>query len=142
MVRLAIARLAQFAVSRIDLDRPGPCYSVDTVRLFRDALGVEARLYFLIGADSLAELATWYEPRRLLRLCQVVAVERPGYPIAREEVERLFPGAPPVVHVRLRSPVDVSSTDIRRRLAQGRSIRGLVSEAVERYIQRQGLYRP
>ncbi len=141
MVRLAIAGLSQFAVSRIDLDRPGPCFSVDTVRLFRDTLGVGAHLYFLIGADSLAELATWYQPRRLLRLCQVVAVERPGYHVAREEVERLFPAALPVVHVSLRSPVDVSSTDIRRRIAQGRSIHGLVSDAVEQYIQRHGLYR-
>jgi nicotinate-nucleotide adenylyltransferase len=141
MVRLAIAGQAHFAVSRMDLDRPGPCYSVDTVRLFQDALGAGVHLYFVIGADSLAELATWYQPRRLLRLCQVVAVERPGYAVAREETERLFPGAPPVVHVRLRSPVDVSSTEIRRRVAQGRSIRGLVSGAVEQYIQRHGLYR-
>ena len=141
MVRLAIARMPQFTVSRIDLDRPGPCFSVDTVRLFQDALGAKAQLYFLIGADSLAELATWYQPRRLLRLCHVVAVERPGYHVARTEYERLFPGAPPVVYIRLRSPVDVSSTDIRRRIGQGRSIHGLVSDAVEQYIQRHGLYR-
>jgi nicotinate-nucleotide adenylyltransferase len=140
MVRLAIAGLSQFAVSRMDLDRPGPCFSVDTVRLFRDALGAGAHLYFLIGADSLAELATWYRPQHLLRLCQVVAVERPGYPVALEEYERLFPDAPPVVHISLRSPVDVSSTDIRRRVAQGRSIHGLVSDAVEQYIQRHSLY--
>jgi nicotinate-nucleotide adenylyltransferase len=141
MVRLAIAGSPQFAVSRVDLDRPGPCFSVDTVRLFRDALGAEAHIYFVIGADSLAELATWYRPRLLLRLCQVVAVERPGYHVAREEVERLLPGAPPVVRISLKSPVDVSSTDIRRRIAQGRSIHGLVSDAVEQYIQRHGLYR-
>jgi len=141
MVRLAVAGVPHFAVSRLDLDRPGPCFSVDTVRLFRDALGSEAHLYFLIGADSLAELATWYRPRHLLRLCHVVAVERPGYSVAREEFERLFPGAPPVVHVSLRSPVDVSSTDIRRRVAEGRSIRGLVSDAVACYIQRHDLYR-
>jgi nicotinate-nucleotide adenylyltransferase len=141
MVRLAIAGLPQFSVSRMDLDRPGPCYSVDMVRLFRDALGPQAQIYFLIGADSLAELATWHQPRRLLHLCHVVAVERPGYPVAREEVGQLFLGAPPVVHVRLRSPVDVSSTDIRRRIAHGCSIRGLVASAVEHYIQRHGLYR-
>jgi nicotinate-nucleotide adenylyltransferase len=141
MVQLAIAGRPRLRMSRIDVDRPGPCYSVDTVRLLRDEYGPGARIYFLIGADSLAELPTWYRPGELLRRCTVVAVGRPGYDVDLEATERLFPGAPPIVYLELASPVDVSSTDIRRRVAEGRSIRGLVPEAVERYIHRHGLYR-
>ena len=145
MVRLAIAGHPHLTVSRVDMDRPGPCYSVDTVRLLRDRLwsarGAETQIFFLIGADSLAELPTWYRPRELLRLCTVVAVGRPGYDVDPGDLERLLPGAPPVLYLRLNTPVDVSSTDIRRRVAEGRSIRGLVPEDVERYIHKHGLYR-
>ena len=144
MVRLAIAGHHHLTVSRVDMDRPGPCYSVDTVRLLRDqfrsAWGAETQIYFTIGADSLIELPTWYQPRELLRLCTVVAVGRPGYDVGPGELERLLPGAPPVLYLTLNTPVDVSSTDIRQRVVEGRSIRGLVPEAVERYIEQYGLY--
>jgi nicotinate-nucleotide adenylyltransferase len=141
MVWLAIAGDPHFELSRVDVDRPGPCYSVDTVRLLREAWGEETQIYFTIGADSLVELPTWYRPEELLRLCQVVAVERPGYPVDRGIVERLYPDAPSILYLELETPVDVSSTEIRRRVAEGRSIRGMVPEAVERYIHRHGLYR-
>jgi nicotinate-nucleotide adenylyltransferase len=145
MVRLAIDGQPQFALSRVDLDRPGPCYSVDTVRLLRDqfraAGGKEAQIYFTIGTDSLAELPTWYRPEELLRLCTVVAVGRPGYEVDLSELERLFPGARPILYVELDTPVDMSSTGIRQRVAEGRSIHGLVPEAVERYIEQHRLYR-
>jgi nicotinate-nucleotide adenylyltransferase len=147
MVRLAIVDIPNFEMSRVDVDRPGPCYSVDTVRLLRDrfqpvhrpAAGPE--IFFLIGADSLIELPTWYRPRDLLRLCTVVAVSRPGYCVDRDALSRLLPGAPPVTYLELDAPVDVSSTDIRRRVAEGRSIRGLAPEPVERYIYKHNLYR-
>jgi nicotinate-nucleotide adenylyltransferase len=145
MVRLAIAGDPDLTVSQVDVDRPGPCYSVDTVRLLRDRLqsawGAEIEIYFTIGADSLIELPTWYQPRELLRLCTVVAVGRPGYDANLRELERLLPGAPPILYLALHTPVDVSSTDIRQRVAEGRSIHGLVPEAVERYIHAHGLYR-
>jgi nicotinate-nucleotide adenylyltransferase len=141
MVQLAIADCPHFFLSRIDVDRPGPCYSVDTVRLLQDAYGPESHIYFLVGADSLAELPTWYRPEELLRLCTVVAVGRPGYHVERGAVARLFPDAPPILYLELASPVDVSSTDVRRRVAEGRSIHGLVPGAVERYIDQHGLYR-
>jgi nicotinate-nucleotide adenylyltransferase len=145
MVRLAVGEQPHWVVTRVDIDRPGPCYSVDTVRLLRDqfrpAGGAETQIYFLIGADSLAELSTWYRPRELLRLCTVVAVGRPGYDVAPHVLERLLPGVPPVLYLTLQTPVDVSSTDIRRRVAEGRSIRGLVPEAVKQYIYQNDLYR-
>ena len=79
--------------SRVDIDRPGPCYSVDTIQLLRDAWGADVEIYFLVGADSLAELPTWHRPERLIRLCHVVAVERPGYRVDWSELERTLPGA-------------------------------------------------
>ncbi len=71
----------------------------------------------------------------------MVAVERPGYPVERGAVERLFPDAPPIRYLELKTPVDVSSTEVRERVAQGRSIADMVPQAVERYIYRHGLYR-
>lgn len=140
MVRLAVAGEPRFSISRIDLDRPGPCYSVDTVRLLQEAWGSEVRIYFLIGADSLADLPTWYQPRRLLELCKVVAMGRPGYDVDLDALNRRFPGAPPVAFMEHVPLVGVSSTEIRRRVAKGRSIEGLVPPAVAAYIEAQGLY--
>jgi nicotinate-nucleotide adenylyltransferase len=114
---------------------------VDTVRLLQEQWGPEVAIHFLIGADSLADLHTWYQPRRLLELCTVVAVGRPGYEIELDRLEHLFPGAPPLLFLEHTPLIDVSSTDIRRRVAEGRSIEGLVPPAVARYIQDQGLYR-
>jgi nicotinate-nucleotide adenylyltransferase len=141
MVRLALAGQPRFSISRIDVDRPGPCYSVDTVRLLQEEWGPEARIYFLVGADSLADLPTWHQPRRLLELCQVVAVARPGYEVDLVALERRFPGAPPVVMLEHVPPIDVSATEIRRLVAEGRSIEGLVPPAVAAYIEAHGLYR-
>jgi nicotinate-nucleotide adenylyltransferase len=141
MVRLALDREPQFSVSRIDLDRPGPCYSVDTVRLLQERWGPETRIYFLIGADSLADLPRWYRPRQLMELCQVVAVGRPGYRVDLTALERRTAGAPPVILLDSVPLVDVSATHIRRLVAEGRSIEGLVPPAVAAYIAAHGLYR-
>jgi nicotinate-nucleotide adenylyltransferase len=141
MVRLALAEEPCFSVSRIDLDRPGPCYSVDTVRLLQEQWGPEARIYFLIGADSLVDLPTWYQPRRLLDLCQVVAIDRPGYGVDLTALERRFPGASPAILLEHVPPIGVSATEIRRRVAEQRSIEGLVPPAVASYIEAHGLYR-
>lgn len=141
MARLAVAGEPCFTISRIDLDRPGPCYSVDTVRLMQEAWGPTARIYFLIGADSLADLPTWREPERLLQLCQVVAVARPGYTLDLETLNRRFPDAPPVLLLENVPPIDVSATEIRRRVAAGCSIEGMVPPAVAAYIRAHGLYR-
>ena len=141
MTRLAVADERCLTVSRIDLDRPGPCYSVDTVRLLQEAWGPEVRIHFLIGMDSLADLPTWYQPRRLLELCQVVAVGRPGYKVDLAEMNERFAGARPIVLLEHVPPVDVSSTEIRRRVAAGCSIEGLVPPAVAAYIEAHGLYR-
>jgi nicotinate-nucleotide adenylyltransferase len=141
MVQLAIADNAYFAVSRVDIDRSGPCYTVDTIRLLETGWGKESEIYFTIGADSLAELPTWYQPECLLRMCHIVAVGRPGYRVQLDELDRLFPGALSAIRVLDTPEIDISSTDIRQRVRKGRSIRYLVPLAVERYIREHGLYR-
>jgi len=140
MVRLAIADNPHFALSRVDIDRLGPSYTVDTVRLFLDGWGAHTELYFLMGADSLIELPTWRQPDRLMRLCRIVAVGRPGYRVNLAELDRLLPGAANLIHIMDMPTLDISSTDIRRRVQEGRTIRYLVPAPVERYIVEHRLY--
>lgn len=140
MTRLAIADNSHFIISRIDTDRLGPSYTVDTIRLFLDGWGAHTEVYFLMGSDSLAELPTWRQPDRLMRLCRIVAVGRPGYRVDLQELDRLLPGAAMLIQMMDTPTLDTSSTDIRRRIHQGRTIRYLVPPAVECYIREHGLY--
>jgi len=140
MVRLAIADNAHFSVSRIDLDREGPCYTVDTIGLLQRKWGANTRIYFMIGADSLSELPGWRQPERLLRLCQVVAVARPGYQMDLRALDRLLPGAASLIQLLDAPTLDISSTGVRRRVAEGLAIRYLVPTTVERYILENRLY--
>jgi nicotinate-nucleotide adenylyltransferase len=140
MVRIAISGHASFAVSEIESTRPGPHYSVETLEsVRRDRL--EDELFFLIGADSLADLPTWREPARIARLATIVVVNRPGL----EEVDRATlpnfgPDSHPLTLVTI-PPIGIASTDLRRRLAEGASIRYMVPRAVEAYIKAHRLYK-
>lgn len=120
-----------FSVSTVDLDRPGPTYTVDTLRDLHAAHDA-ADLYLIVGADALAGLSTWRQPERVAELAHLVAVTRPGH--------RLPDG--PVDHVTtVEIPgVDVSSTQCRRRVSQGRTIDHLVPASVVDYIRKTGLY--
>jgi nicotinate-nucleotide adenylyltransferase len=140
MIELAIAGKAHFAISRVDVDRSGPCYTVDTLALLRREWGSGPTLFFIVGADSLAEMATWYQPQRLIELCELVVVERPGSEIDLEQVEGQLPGISGRLH-RVRMPrLQISSSDLRARRRAGRSISYLVPPAVEAYILEHGLY--
>ena len=141
MVKLAIASNPYFKVSTLETDRPGPSYSIDTVQELKAKLGDRAEIYFIVGPDALAELPQWKEPARLLELCQVVGMNRPGY--ARTDLRKLeksVPGASKRIMPVDVPLIDISSTDIRRRVAQRLSIRYLVPEAVEKYIAEHKLY--
>jgi nicotinate-nucleotide adenylyltransferase len=142
MVKRAIAGDATFELSTIEVDRPGPSYSVDTVYILQRQLGAEAKIFFLVGWDSLAELPRWREPSRLVQLCKLVAITRPG--LSRPDLKSLESSVPgitrSVVWLNI-PPIDISSSDIRDRLAQGLSIHGLVPENVESYIKENKLYR-
>jgi nicotinate-nucleotide adenylyltransferase len=140
MVELAIAGKPQFAVSCVDLDRPGPSYSVDMLALLRQAQGPGPKFFFIVGADSLSEMATWYRPERLIELCELVVVERPGSEIDLDQVEGQLPGISLRLH-RVQMPrLQISSSDLRARRRAGRSISYLVPPAVEAYIGEHGLY--
>ena len=141
MVRLAIADRPYFKLSTVDTDRQGPTHTVDTITELQFQLGVKAELFFILGWDSLAELPKWHEPSRLIRICRLVAVPRPGHSAPDlKSLEAAIPGISQRV-ILLDSPrMDTSATAIRLRVAQGLSIGHLVPEPVERYISEHKLY--
>jgi nicotinate-nucleotide adenylyltransferase len=140
MARIATAGNAAFAVSDIEATRPGPHYSVETLESIRREHS-DDELFFLIGADSLADLPSWREPARIAKLATIVVVNRPG--IEEVDSSRLpdfGPDANRLVSVAI-PPVGIASSDLRRRLAERRSIRYMVPRGVEAYIDAQKLYR-
>ena len=140
MVRLAIVGRLYFKLSTMEVVRVGPSYSVDTItELKRERQ--EDELFFIIGSDSLAELSRWKEPARLVSLCRMAVIPRPGYPIPDLGVlEASIPGITQRVVLFDRPLIDISATVIRRRAALGLSLGGLVPEAVESYIRKHKLY--
>jgi len=141
MVRLAIAGKSYFRLSTMEIDRPGPSYTVDTMAELRGQINTEDELYFILGWDNLAEMPRWREPARLIQLCYLVAVPRPGYPVPDlMKLEGNIPGIAKRVIVMDKPELDISATEIRKRLSRGEPINDLVPEAVAEYIRRHGLY--
>ncbi len=140
MVRLAVAGHPAFEVSDLETRRPGPHYSVETLEaIHRDRPDDE--LFFLIGADSRADLPSWYQPDRIAQLATIVVVNRPGInAFDPSHPPALGRGARPIRTVAV-PPIGIASHDLRRRIAEGRSIRYQVLRGVEAYIQAQELYR-
>jgi len=142
MVRLAIASNPCFKVSTMEIDRPGLSYSIDTVLELKAKLGAGAEIYFIVGPDALAELPKWKDPGRLLEICQVVGIGRPGHAQTDLHIlESSIPGVSQRIMLLDVPQIDISSTEIRKRVAQRLSIRYLVPEAVEKYIAEYKLYR-
>ncbi|MBA7596054.1 putative nicotinate-nucleotide adenylyltransferase [subsurface metagenome] len=141
MIRLALAPNTYFRASAVDLGRPGPSYTVDTLADLRRELGEEANLYFILGIDALAQLPTWREPQRIVELCHLVAARRPeAGDLDLESLERSIPGISRRITILDNPLIDISSSDIRQRVAEGKSIHEMVPEAVELYIKEKGLY--
>ena len=141
MIRLALANKPYCKLSTTEIDRAGPSYSVDTIAEFQGQLGAQDELFFILGWDSLAELPQWREPSRLIKLCRLVAVPRPGYSLPDlNQLEAKIPGLPRRVILMEKPEIDISATEIRNRVAQGLSIRHLIPESVERYIKQYRLY--
>jgi len=145
MVHLAIADEPAFEVSDIELRREGPSYTLLTVQAYRRQLGADVPLYWLIGGDTLPELHSWYQIAELVDLCRIVTAVRPGFEtpdfstlfgcLSLAQVQRLREGI-------LDTPrIDISATQIRARVREGRSIRYMVPESVIEYIDRERLYR-
>lgn len=139
MVRRAIADNAYFKVNTLEVDRPGPSYTVDTLTMLQEQLGSKASLFFILGRDTLADLPLWEEPRKVIELCRLVVPPRLG---SRDlgHLEEAIPGLLERV-IQLDMPViGVSSSEIRQRIARGLSIRYLVPLGVEEYITEQRIY--
>jgi nicotinate-nucleotide adenylyltransferase len=130
MLRLAIEGRRGLALSTVEIDRGGVSYTVETLRQLRSEKP-EAEFFFLMGADTLRELPGWREPEEVLRLATPLVVGRPGEPELDTSVRHLRVTMP---------PMEVSSSELRRRLAAGAPISGLVPSAVEAYIAEHGLY--
>ena len=147
MVRLAVADNPRMSVSDIELRRNATSYTVETVAAIRRRFGRKAELYFLIGVDTVPELPAWREIRRLVKLCTFVPLTRPGVRLPRRisALTRAVGAeeARGILARTIKMPLmDISASDIRRRVAEGRSIRYLVPDAVAEYIRRKRLYLP
>jgi nicotinate-nucleotide adenylyltransferase len=145
MVALAIAGNGAFELSRLEVDRPGPSFSVDTLsELDRldQAAGRTPDLTLILSAETFADLPAWHEPERLLRLARVAVVPREGYAAPDPGwLARTVPGQEDRVDFLEGPRLGLSSTTLRARVAAGRSIRYLVPDAVAGYIAEHGLYR-
>jgi nicotinate-nucleotide adenylyltransferase len=131
MLRLAITDIPDREVSTLEIDRGGVSYTVDTLRQVKTELP-NAELFFLMGADTLRDLPGWREPDEVLRLATPMVVQRPGEADVVTDVP----------HVRVEMPpMDISSSDIRRRITISESITGLVPPKVAAYIDEHSLYR-
>lgn len=141
MVRLAIAGYPYFRVSTIEIDRPGVSYTVDTIAYLREEVGVENELFFIIGMDSLAQFPRWREPARIIRMCRLVAVPRPGYSLPDlNSLEKAIPGLSQRLIVLDKPQIDISATEIRERVANGLPFTDLVPAPVAKYIKTNRLY--
>jgi len=139
MVRRAIADNPYFKLCTLEVERPGPSYTVDTLTMLRKQLGNEASLFFILGRDTLAELPLWKEPNKLVQLCRLVVAPRLGSKDLKH-LETSIPGLLDKV-LQLDMPViGISSAKIRQRIAQGLTIRYWVAAEVEKYITEQKIY--
>lgn len=144
MTFLATATNPYFDVSREEIDRPGPSYTVDTLRAFRARCG-GVELFYITGADAIHQIlrGEWYRTEELLRLCEFIAASRPGYTLDREDWQnsRIGRAYRDRIHLLEIPALAISSTEIRWRVRHGKPIRYLVPGAVEQYILKHGLYR-
>jgi nicotinate-nucleotide adenylyltransferase len=144
MILLAIAGHDDLAVSDCELKRPAPSYTLDTVRQFKQEYGPGTSVRWLLGADSVQDLVHWYKIRELIDECDVTTMQRAGY--SPPDFDRFEPLWGPERVAKLKRNVietpliDVSSTEVRRHLAAGEDVRGLLHPDVIDYIRRHGLY--
>ena len=144
MTRLAVENYPNFVVSDVEIERPGPTYTVDTLRELRAQFADSPQpteLYLILGMDSAKDLGRWRRPERIFEMCVVVALSRPGSDDARpDDVERRFPAARGRFRVIHGPRIDISATEIRQSVADGCPIRAYVPPSVETYIRERKLY--
>jgi len=145
MARLAIENEPDFELDLREISRGGKSFTFDTLNLIRREFGSDVKVYFLIGADTLPELKSWHRADALFSLAHFATAVRPGFPMERiEELQDAF--SDEIIqdlknHVTETTPLGISSTQIRRNVFTGKSIRHLVPRKVEQYISDHSLYR-
>lgn len=132
MLRLAIDEYPEFEISDMELKRDGLSYTIDTLRELKESHG-DFEIVFIIGADNISEMESWYKPEEILKAATVIAFNRPGFE----------PGGKFKTRIKMLAmhPVDISSTDIRRKIRSGGDVTGLLPDAVLKYIEENSLYR-
>ena len=143
MTVLAINDNPYFEISRMEIDRPGLTYTVDTLESFYNELGKDVKLFFISGADAVLDILTWKDVDRVLSYCTFIAATRPGYPTEKlnKKISQLKKLYGRNVYPMKVTGLDISSTEIRRRVKEGLSIKYLLPRSVEIYIQKNNLYR-
>ncbi len=142
MTVLATADNPHFEVSRIEIDREGTTYTIDTIKALRAAVSKKTKLYFITGADAIFNILTWKEPERLLKICSFIAVTRPGYDNTElsKYIEHMKQEYNADIEIMEVPALAISSTDIRRRVAFSEPVKYLLPDTVEGYIRKNGLY--
>jgi len=142
MLRLAVAGSPHLKVSTVEIERPGPSFTVDTITELRRKYGSKDEIFFILGWDSLAQLPIWKEPARIVKMCILVAVPRPGWPQpGLRALEKDIPGIAKRVVFLEKPRVDISATAIREKVARGESVEKLVPGPVADYIKKHSLYK-
>jgi nicotinate-nucleotide adenylyltransferase len=139
MVVIATSSNPKFSVSRLEIEREGPTYTVETLRTLREGHAGDVELFFITGADAMLEIFQWKESEETLSLAHFIAATRPGYDLSTLEEGAL--SEDPRVTIMTIPALAISSSDIRDRVNKGRPIRYLVPEGVQTYIEKAGLYR-
>jgi nicotinate-nucleotide adenylyltransferase len=141
MTVIATAANPDFEVSRVEIDRPGDTYTVDTMLQLREQYGPGTTLFFISGADAVREILTWKDADRFAELCTFIAATRPGFDA---DIGSLAPVSSGAIRPRVESmevpALAISSSDIRARVCARRPVRYLLPEAVAAYIEKNGLY--
>ena len=134
---IATASNPRFSVSRVEVDREGPTYAIDTLRAIKEDSGAD--LFFITGADAIVEILAWKDHEEVFELAHFIAATRPGYDLGA--MQSYAPASRPEITVMNIPALAISSTDIRRRVAAGLPIRYLVPEGVKSYVEKAGIYR-
>lgn len=142
MAVLATMTNPLFEVSRLEIDRPGKTYTIDTIIQLRELCGSDVKLYFITGADAIHQIFTWKDPEKLLSLCDFVGVTRPGYKknTLFEEIDEIKKNYESKIHYMEVPSFAISSSDIRYRVRNGMPIKYFLPESVEAYIEKFKLY--
>jgi nicotinate-nucleotide adenylyltransferase len=140
MARLACGENAAFVVDDVELRRPPPSYTIDTLLALRERLGAEVKLWFILGADAAAELPRWHRASELLTLVRLCIVGRPGFTLDLRVLEADLPALAGRYRTIEGPQLEISSSELRRRCAAGLPIRYQLPESVREYIETRRLY--